>query len=403
MASVPSGDCGIHKKKQIVRISMARIGFVGCGYVADFYAQTLKFHPNLTLIGVYDQRTDRAATYAKHYGVETYPSYEAMLADPQLDIVVNLTNPRSHYAVSKQALAAGKHVYSEKPLSMDFAEAKELVALAQAKELYLSSAPCSMLGESAQTVWKALREEVIGQPYLVYAELDDGLIHRNNYKNWITDSGSPWPYMDEFETGCTLEHAGYYVTWLTAFFGPAKRVTAYAACVIPDKQTEQPLTVQTPDFSVGFLEFASGVVARITCSIVVEHNHKLTIAGEEGTLTMDEAWDYRSPVYKERIKLNLRREKLPIISQLLGYGRQRLPMAKDPNPHYQRTMPPADFSKGVAELASAITEERPCRLSAEHALHVNEIVLTLQYPELMGSPRTMETTFPAIAPMSWAK
>lgn len=382
---------------------MARIGFVGCGYVADFYAQTLEFHPELHLCGVYDRRTERAEQYAKHYGVSAYRTYEEMLADPQLEIVVNLTNPRSHYAVSKQALEAGKHVYSEKPLAMEFDQAQELVKLAKAQGLYISSAPCSMLGESAQTVWRALREEVVGKPYLVYAELDDGLIHRGNYKNWITESGSPWPYIDEFETGCTLEHAGYYVTWLTAFFGPAKRVTSYAACVVKDKQTTEPIAVETPDFSVGCLEFESGVVARVTCSIVVEHNHKLTIAGEEGTLTMDEAWDYRSPVYKERLKHNLRREKIPVISSLLGYGRQRIPMAKDPNPTYRRVMPPADFSKGVAELANAIAESRPCRLSADHALHVNEIVLTLQYPEKMGSPRTMQTTFPAIEPMDWAQ
>ncbi|MCB0060927.1 MAG: Gfo/Idh/MocA family oxidoreductase [Caldilineaceae bacterium] len=381
---------------------MVRIGFVGCGYVADFYAKTLEFHPHLALIGVCDRRSERAAQFGKHYGVPVYQSYEEMLADPTLDIVVNLTNPRSHYAVSKAALEAGKHVYSEKPLAMEFTEAKALVALAKEKNLYLSSAPCSMLGESAQTVWKALRDGVIGQPYLVYAELDDGLIHRNNYKTWITESGSPWPYIDEFETGCTLEHAGYYVTWLTAFFGPAKAVTAYAACVVKDKQTDTPLTLETPDFSVGCLEFASGVVARITCSIVVEHNHKLTIAGEEGTLTMDEAWDYRSPVYREPIKRNLRRERIPVLSQLLGYGRNPVPFAKDPNPQYRKSMPPADFSKGVAELAHAISEARPCRLSAEHALHVNEIVLTLQNPQTMGSPRIMETTFPAIAPMPWA-
>ncbi len=382
---------------------MVRVGFVGCGYVADFYAQTLKFHPQLTLIGVYDQRKERAAQYAQHYGVNVYPSLEAMLADPKLDIVVNLTNPRSHYAVSKEALEAGKHVYSEKPLAMEFTQAQALVDLAHKQGLYLTSAPCSVLGESAQTVWKALREEVIGQPYLVYAELDDGLIHRNNYQGWITESGSPWPYIDEFETGCTLEHAGYYVTWLTAFFGPARSVTSFASCVIKDKQTDIPLQEQAPDFSVGCIEFASGVVARITCSIVVAHNHKLTIAGEEGTLTMDEAWDYRSPVYRERIRLNRRRETMPVISKLLGYGRQRIPFARDPNPRYHRSMPPADFSKGVAELANAITEGRPCRLSAEHGLHVNEIVLTLQNPQAMNSPRLLQTTFPAIDPMPWAK
>ncbi|MEZ4681185.1 MAG: Gfo/Idh/MocA family oxidoreductase [Caldilineaceae bacterium] len=386
---------------------MKRIGFVGCGYVADFYINTLQYHPILELAGVYDIRPARAQQFAKYYAdrykMQVYESLAAILADPTIDIIVNLTNPRSHYAVSKAALEAGKHVYSEKPLTTAFHEAQALYGLAQERGLYLSSAPSSLLGESAQTIWKALRDGAIGQPYLVYAELDDGLIHRIDYQKWTTDSGSPWPHVDEFETGCTLEHAGYYVSWLTAFFGPAKAVTAFSSCLIADKKTTTPLTINAPDFSVGCIEFTNGVVARLTCSIVADHNHHFLIVGEEGSLSLDEGWHYRSPVYKQKTKLNRRRETIPVLSKLLGYGRQRIPFVNDPSPHYQKKpLPPADVSKGIAELAHAITEGRTSRLSAEHALHVNEIVLTLQDPHTMGSSRILETTFSAIEPMPWA-
>jgi predicted dehydrogenase len=380
------------------------IAFVGCGYVADFYVTTLQYHPTLQLAGVFDWRPERAQQFAAHYGVPTYPSLDALLADERVTIVVNLTNPRSHFAVTKAALDAGKHVYSEKPLTLDFAETQALVDLADARGLQLSGAPSSLLGDSAQTLWKALRSGVIGRPYLVYAELDDGLIHRVNYKNWVTASGSPWPYLDEFETGCTLEHAGYYVSWLTAFFGPAKSVTAFSACLVQDKQTDQPLAVNAPDFSAGCIEFANGVVARLTCSIVADHNHRLTIIGEEGNLSVDEGWHYRSPVYRQPTKLHRRREEIPVLSSLLGHGRQRLPFVQDPTPRYpKKNRPPADVSLGIAELADAIRTARPSRLAADHALHVNEIVLTLQDPQTMGSPRTLQTTFSAIEPMPWAR
>jgi len=383
---------------------VTRIGFVGCGYVADFYMNTLRYHPSLTLAGVFDRRVARARQFAAHYQVAHCQSLEELLADESIEIIVNLTNPQSHFAVSKAALEAGKHVYSEKPLAMDFSEAQALVDLAAARSLQISGAPSSLLGTSAQTLWKALRAGRIGRPYLVYAELDDGLIHRMNYQKWTTESGAPWPHIDEFETGCTIEHAGYYVSWLTAFFGPAKTVTAFSSCLIADKQTEHPLQINAPDFSVGCIEFASGVVARLTCSIIADHNHRLTIIGEEGNLSLDEGWHYHSPVYHQKAKLNRRRETLPVISTLLGYGRQRVPFVQDPNPHYnKRKLPVTDVSAGIAELANAIGAKRPSRLSAEHALHINEIVLTLQNPQAMGAPRVLQTTFSAIEPMPWAR
>src|SRR4029077_14304860 len=105
---------------------------------------------------------------------------------------------------------AGKHVYSEKPLAMDMEAACELAVLAKNKNVFLATAPCSVLAETAQTLWKALREGVIGRVRLVYANFDDGM---NASKlapwRWRNEAGVPWPAQDEFEVGCTFEHAGY--------------------------------------------------------------------------------------------------------------------------------------------------------------------------------------------------
>ena len=168
------------------------IAIIGCGFVADYYLITLKKYPELKVAGVYDLDSARSELFAKNYAVDVYESFQAVLDDSQVDIVVNLTNPDSHFEINLTSLQAGKHVYSEKPLAMELAEAEKLVELAEEKELQLSSAPCSLLGETAQTVWKALRSEAVGKVYAVYAEMDDGLIHKMPYKSWMSQSGIPW-------------------------------------------------------------------------------------------------------------------------------------------------------------------------------------------------------------------
>ena len=382
-----------------------RIALVGSGYVADFYMGTLPNHPGLDLAGVFDRRADRLNPFAAHHGVRPYGSLDELLADPGVSLVLNLTNPRSHFEVSRACLEAGKHVYSEKPLAMSLPEAEALVGLAESRGLRIASAPCSVLGETAQTLWKALREGAIGRVRLVYAEMDDGMIHRRDYRAWAGASGAPWPAEDEFEVGCTLEHAGYFVTWLAAFFGPAETVASYAACLVPDKGTGSPLDPpDTPDFSVGCIRFASGVTARLTCSIVGPHDHSLRIVGDDGVLTIDECWDYGSPVYlRRRGPLSDRAEKFHLAGPPVRLGSRRRPLARRPAFRYGgKGANRMDFCRGVAELAGSIAEGRPCRLSGRFSLHVNEIVLALQDPAGMGSPRRLTTAFDPVEPMPWA-
>jgi predicted dehydrogenase len=374
-----------------------RVAIVGCGFVADFYMRTLHLYPNLELVGVMDRDSDRASKFATFYSVPIYNTLEELLSDPQVDIVLNLTNPRSHYSVSKACLEAGKHVYSEKPISMDFLEAKELVEIAEKRGLHLSSAPCSLLGETAQTIWKALREQQVGKVRLVYAEMDDGLIHKVPYKKWRSKSGTPWPYKDEFEVGCTLEHAGYYLTWLPAFFGPAETVTAFSACLIPDKLTDDVLDVQAPDFSVACIKFASGVVARLTCSIIAPHNHEIRIIGDDGIIGIKDCWHYEESVYIQR-RITIRRKTIENPFK----QNYRLVRKVGKKGEYQGSKH-MDYCRGVAELANAITNQHPSRLSARYCLHTNEIVLAIQNALDTGVAYKVTTSFDPIEPMPWAK
>ena len=391
-----------------------KVAIIGCGYVADYYIYSRENYPELEIVGVYDIKPERTAAFSQYFSLKAYDSREQLLADDSVEIVLNLTNPKSHYEVSKACLEAGKHVYSEKPLSMDLDEARELTELSKKNNLYLASAPCNFLSESAQTVWKALREESIGPVRLVYCEMDAGMVHQADYRRWKSTSGAPWPAIDEFEVGCTFEHAGYYLTWLAMLFGPAKTVTAFSSCLIKDKKTDVPLEYNAPDFSVGCIEFASGVVARITCGIVAPNDHSMTVVGDEGVIYVKDSWHYDSAVYINKMD-NPRLARLEDrVERKLGFALKsrgtRYPLVRNPKLNLPYLMSGdtkvksyGDAARGVAELANAIQEKRPCRISADFALHITEITKVLQNPELFTLPHHCESSFEPFPPMPWAK
>jgi predicted dehydrogenase len=373
------------------------LAIVGCGFVADYYLATLPLHPELKLLGMMDKDSSRAEHLAGLAGVRHYQHLTDLLDDSRVELVLNLTNPRGHYEISKAALLKGKHVYSEKPLGMRLEEARELVELAESRGLSIASAPCSLLGETAQTLWKVLREQALGRVRVVYAEMDDGMVFRKPYRKWKSVSGIPWPYKDEFEVGCTLEHAGYYLSWLAAWFGPAKTVTSFASVQVPDKLSGEALDMDSPDFSVACIQFHSGVVARLTCGLLAPHDHSIKIVCDEGVLYTDESWDYRSPVYSRRM-VNIRRKTF--LNPLRK--KHTLPRAPHGKPKTKGAQS-MDFARGPAELADAVRNNRPCRLSARFSLHVNEMALAIHWAREQGATYSMSTTFDTIQPMPWSE
>jgi len=273
----------------VTSIPRTPVAFVGCGYVADYYALTLKNHPELELIGVYDKKPDRLNAFPETFGAYAYPSLEELMSDDAVAIIVNLTDPQSHCEVTKAALLHDKHVYTEKPISIEFLKSRELASLAASRGLYLSSAPCTVLSEAAQTVWKALRKDLIGTVRLVYAEMNDGLIHQMQVDQWSNVSGASWPYHNELVTGCTFEHAGYWLSWLLAMFGPAVEVSSFATNIVEEPISGVSASELAPDFSVACLRFASGVTARLTCSIVASRERELRVFGDRAEMTVSDA------------------------------------------------------------------------------------------------------------------
>ncbi len=374
------------------------VAIVGCGFVVDYYMVTLRAYPWIKIAGVYDIDTARLEQFVSFYDLHAYGSMEELLEDEKVSIVLNLTDPRSHYEVSRRCLEAGLNVYSEKPLAMRYQEAEDLVALAEDRGLQISSAPCSILGNTAQTLWRAVRDQVVGNVRLVYAELDDGMVHRMRYDKWRSRSGAPWPYKDEFEVGCTMEHAGYYLAWLMAIFGPVRSVTAYSDCLIPDKVPGQVLNPpDTPDMSVGLLKFENGVVARLTTTIVAPNDHSIRVIGDGGVLEVDDCWFNDAPV-KLR-KLHTIRRKTFLSPFRSVYKLRGAPGKRLADTGGNRM----DFAAGVAELALAIAEGRLSRLSPRFSLHVTEVALALQNAGTAAGVYLTRSRFSPVAPLPWSE
>lgn len=373
------------------------IAIVGCGFVADFYLATLANYPWLRVAGVFDIDSPRLRAFTDFYQIPRYESFEQLLEDESVSIVVNLTNPRAHFEISRRCLEADRHVYSEKPLAMELSAAEELVELAEARGLVISSAPCTLLGNAAQTLWRGVRDSLVGRVRLVYAELDDGMVHQMPYRKWKSESGAPWPYKDEFEVGCTLEHAGYYLGWLIAIFGPVETITAFSACLIPDKLQDGMLDPHdTADFSVGLLKFESGVVARLSTTLVGPHDHSLRIIGDRGIMGIDDCWFNNGKVYVRKF-MTIRRKTF-LSPFKLTYRVKGTLKVKPKNAGGNRM----DFAAGLAELARSVRDGRPCRLSARFSLHVNEVALALQNAGTNSTVYITRSRFKPVQPLDWA-
>jgi len=387
-----------------------KIAIVGCGYVADYYMLTLRNHPTLQVAGVFDRKPDRLREFCAFHGVPAYATLDALLADGEVGMVLNLTNPASHYEVSLAALEAGRHVYSEKPLAMSIEDAEHLVEVARRRNLALAAAPCSILGESAQAAWTAILDGRLGRVRLAYAEMEDSMVFRESFREWNSPSGAPWPAADEFAVGCTLEHAGYYLTWLCAMFGPVQEITAFSARLFDDKGVEPAGDELAGDFSVSCLRFADGVVARLTCGLVAPKDRSLHIVGTEGTVTVSDGWDNRSGVWLRDREGYPQSRFVPKLGRLAARverylpGRhwlgERLPLAPD-RPIVPSSSSRMDFARGPAATAEALHTNQPLPISADFSLHITELALVAQNAERFPSPYRPRSTFaPLPAPVA---
>lgn len=377
------------------------VGIVGCGFVSAYYMRTASLYKNLKFVGATDLIKERAEKFSTHYKIPLFESVDAMMADKNIDVILNLTNPHSHYEIAKKALSNGKHVYCEKPLATDVDEAKELKVLADVHNLLLSSAPCSYLSSTAQTLKESIKNKKIGDIKLVYAEMDDGPVHLMNPENWKNELGVPWPIEEEFETGCTLEHIAYTLSWLLQIFGPAVHVTAFSHCLMP-KKMEFIKEIHTPDFSVACIQHENGVITRLTCGILAPVDRSLTIIGEKGILRVDDTWDNQAPVRMNlytSLKLKAERKEWIannwLLRKVFNLNYKDVPLI-NPAKKPIKLIPEKirmDYLLGVSDLAEAALSGKKPVLDSTFSLHVTELSLKIQEAQQTGQKIDITTKF----------
>ena len=351
-----------------------RIGVVGCGNIAGPYAKTLQPYEQIELVGAADQEPQRARDFAATYGGKAYESLAELLADDRIDAVVNLTIHHAHPAVITQCLNAGKHVHSEKPLAMTYAEAKQLVDLAEEKGLRLSCSPITFMGEAQQTAWKVIREGRLGPVRVAYAEVNWGRI-----ESWHP---APGPF---YEVGALFDVGVYPLTVLTTIFGPARRALGYGKVLYPDRVTKEgvPFHIDTPDWVVAAVELADGMAVRLTTNFYVGQHSKqkgIEFHGDLGSLYMDSWQNFNAAVEFAEFR-----------------------QSYEPVPYVKEPYPGTEWGRAVVELSDAIAEGRPQRATGAQAAHVVEILEAISTSIKEGRPVEIASSFTPPRPMEWAE
>ena len=329
-----------------------KIGIVGCGNISAAYLRTAQTFRILEAVACADMIPSRAAARAEEFGVPKAPAVEALLADPDVQIVVNLTTPQAHADVSLDAIAAGKHVYSEKPLAVTRADGQRILAAARSKGVRVGCAPGTFLGGGLQTCRKLIDGGAIGRPVACAA-----FMMSHGHESWHPDPA----YYYKFGAGPMFDMGPYYLTALTTLLGPVRRVTGSAGIQIGERTiTSQPhhgekIVVETPDHVAGTIEFASGAIGTIITTFATWHSQlpRIEIYGTEGTLSVPDPNTLGGPV------------------RLCPAGKREWTDVPLSHGHADgRNM----WGIGVADMAHAITSGRAHRASGEQAYHVLEMM-----------------------------
>ncbi|HET7567752.1 MAG TPA: Gfo/Idh/MocA family oxidoreductase [Gaiellaceae bacterium] len=346
-----------------------RVALVGAGVIAAQYAACIGDRPRLELAGATDTIPERAEELVAAHGGRAYASLAELLADGSVDTLVNLTTARWHAEVTRAGLEAGKHVYSEKPLALDAADAWALAGLARERDLRLACAPATMLGEAQQTAWKLVREGRLGRVRAVNAEANWGRI----------EAWHPAPETF-YEVGPLGDVGIYPLAIVTSIFGPVRRVTGFATTLVPERVRldGRPFTVTTPDTWLAALELESGVLVRLSASFSVNPGKQrgLEIHGDDASLWLPEFLRFDSPL------------------ELSGGGEEYTPVPLLGEPYEG-----VDWARGLAELADAIESGRPHRTSAEQAAHLVEVLDAVDRSRREGGPVELASSFDPPEPL----
>ena len=358
-------------------MSKVKVAMIGVGAISGIYLDNItKVFTELELIGVCDLIRERAEQAQEKYQIKKlYETMEDAFADKEVDIILNLTRPYEHFEVTKAALLAGKHVYSEKPLGACFEEGKALVALAEEKQLLLGGAPDTFLGSGIQTCRRLIDDGFIGDPIGAAAFM---ICH--GHETWHPDP----EFYYKYGGGPMLDMGPYYITALVNLIGGVSGVTGVTKTSFPQRTiTSQPkngtiVDVDVPTYITGILNFDNGAVGTIFTTFDVFYNQqaRLEIYGTKGTLLVPDPNTFGGPIKLLRPEDGEYKE-MPLMYDYKENSR----------------------GLGLADMAKALQTGRDCRAAYQQTNHVLEILTSFEKSSKEGRYIPLETRYKRALPM----
>jgi predicted dehydrogenase len=349
------------------------VGIVGSGVISTVYLVNIPHAPGVTVRAVADLRPEAAEAQARKFGVEAL-SVDALLARDDIDIVVNLTVPAAHAAVSLAALTAGKHVFCEKPLATDTELGRKVVEEAEERGLMVGCAPDTFLGAGGRLARKLIDEGAIGRVLSGTA-----FVMSHGMEMWHPDP----EFFFKVGGGPVLDVGPYYITTLVNLLGPVARVQAVTSTGFPERivTAEGPrkghrIAVETPTTALSLLQFVGGAQIMFGASWDVwRHGHApIELYGTQGSMRVPDPNFFGGIV--ETTEGN---------GDWVAHATDDLPLGVvNWPPEEPRT---ANYrALGVVEIAAAIREGRPQRASGRLALHVLDVLQAVLESGAKGAP-----------------
>ena len=346
-----------------------KVAVIGCGSVSTQYLPHLSKASFVEIASCCDIIYDRALTRAKEYNIpNSYPHIDKMLAGAPFDLMITLTDMQEHGRLNKQALQAGRNVWSEKPLANTYAEGRALLDLAKEKGLRIWGAPAVVNSPQFAFMSKAIRDGKLGKVSSAHA----------NYGH----TGPTWSAFFYEKGGGSLPDLGVYnLATLTGLLGPAKSVIAMTSIVTPERTVDNKgrIKVEAEDNAQVLMEHAGGVISNVQCGFNFfdphghqgkdEENHTIQVWGSEGNM------------------------------QLAGYdwAPHGVDMVTKDHEAPQRFVPdPGDYvwQQGATVISKAMIDGTEPLINVAHALHVLEIIEAARASGQKGTRIKLQSIFP---------
>ena len=332
---------------------VVKVGVIGCGKISDIYLRNAADFDGLEIVACADLLPERAEALAEAYGIPKACDPGELLADPEVEIVLNLTVPTAHAGVTLAALEAGKNVYSEKPLATNREAGERILESAYGKGLLVGCAPDTFLGGGLQTCREILDEGLIGETVAAMA-----VMMSHGPEDWHPNPD----FFYQPGAGPMFDMGPYYLTALATLLGPVRRVASSARATFPERTvTSEPhagttIKVDTPTHVAGVLDFEGGAVGTLVTSFDVwaTESSRVEVYGTEGSLSVPDPNTFGGPVRLCRAG-RTEWEEFPLTHPYTGNHR----------------------GLGLADMADALRSGRPHRASGRLAYHVLEVIQAL--------------------------